>query len=166
MRRSLSEAEPSQQFRIINIPSFWQLCRQWDVGIGFELSCASMRNTCLEWEGYICSRKNFVFLLGALIWPLGSTHIFTQSGWLILFIPDYLSGQHQIGESRQTLSLPQNFFVQDRRNDCPLSSIAAAPPPWGKPSNLWTPCVYSLGPRVPSWIWIRRIQYATHRNNF
>ena len=32
----------------------------------------------------------------------------------------------QIGESRQTLSLPQNFFVQDRRNDCPLSTIAAA----------------------------------------
>ena len=26
-------------------------------------------------------------------------------------------------------SLPQNFFVQDRRNDCPLSSIATAAPP-------------------------------------
>ena len=38
----------------------------------------------------------------------------------------------------------QNFFVQDRRNDCPLSWIAAAAPPWGKPSNLWIPCVYSL----------------------
>ena len=58
------------------------------------------------------------------------------------------------------------FFVQDRRNDCPLSSIAAAPPPWGKPSNLWTTCIYSLRPRVPSWIWIRWLQYATHRNNF
>ena len=82
----------------------------------------------------------------------------------------------QIGESRQTLSPPQNFFVQDRRNDCPLSWIAAtaaaaaAPPPplppWGKPSNLWTPCVYSLRARVPSWIWIRWIQYTTHRNDF
>ncbi len=26
-------------------------------------------------------------------------HIFTQSGWLILFSPDHFSGQHQIGES-------------------------------------------------------------------
>ena len=26
-------------------------------------------------------------------------HIFTQSGWLILFIPDHFSGQRQIGES-------------------------------------------------------------------
>ena len=72
----------------------------------------------------------------------------------------------QIGESRQTLSLPQNFFIQDRRNDCPLSSIAAVAPPWGKPCNLWTPCIYSLRPRVPSWIWIRWIQYATQRINF
>ena len=46
------------------------------------------------------------------------------------------------------------------------SSIAAASPQWGKPSNLWTPCVYSLRPWVPSWICIRWIQYASHRNNF
>ena len=64
------------------------------------------------------------------------------------------------------LSLPQNIFVQDRRNNCPLSWIPAAVPPWGKLSNLWTPCVYSLRLKVPSWIWIRWIQYATHRNNF
>ena len=51
------------------------------------------------------------------------TRIFTQSGWLILFSPYHLSGQHQIGENCQTLSLPQNFFVQDRHNDCSLSSI-------------------------------------------
>ena len=60
-----------------------------------------------------------------LIRPLGSTHIFTQSGSLILFNPDHLSGQSQIGESRQTLSLPQNLFVQDRRLTI-CSSIAAA----------------------------------------
>ena len=34
-----------------------------------------------------------------LIWPLWLTHIFTQWGWLILFIPDHFSRQHQIGES-------------------------------------------------------------------
>ena len=46
--------------------------------------------------------------------------------------------------------------------------LLAAPSrhPWGKPSNLWTSWVYSLRPKVPSWIWIRWIQYATHRNNF
>ena len=38
-------------------------------------------------------------------------------------------------------------------------------PPRGKPSNLWTPCTYSLRPRVPSWIWMRWIQSALHRNN-
>ena len=34
------------------------------------------------------------------------------------------------------------------------------------PPNLWTSWVYSHRPRVPSWIWIRWIQYATHSNNF
>ena len=38
--------------------------------------------------------------------------------------------------------------------------------PWGKPSNLRTSQVYSLRLRVPSWIWIRCIQPATHRNTF
>ena len=43
------------------------------------------------------------------------------------------------------------------------SRSSSITPPWGKLSNLWTSCVYSLRRRVPSWIWI---QYATHRNNF
>ena len=38
--------------------------------------------------------------------------------------------------------------------------------PWGKPSNLGTFWVYSLRPRVPSWIWFRCILSATHRNTF
>ena len=38
--------------------------------------------------------------------------------------------------------------------------------PWGRPSNLWASRVYSFRPRVPSWIWIRWIQYPTHKNNF
>ena len=100
-----------------------------------------------------------------LIRPLGSTHIFTQSGWLILLFRIIFPGSTNWG-TRQTLPLFQNFFVQDRGNDCPLSWIAATPPPWGKLSNLWAPCVYSLRPRVPSWIWIRWIQYATHRKNY
>ena len=46
----------------------------------------------------------------------------------------------------------------------PFSSIITTPR--GKPSNLWTSWIYSLRPRVPSWIWIRWIQSASHRNNF
>ena len=71
----------------------------------------------------------------------------------------------EIGEAAKTLSFSQNFFVQNRRLTV-CSSIAAALTQWGKPLNLWTLCIYSLRPRVPSWIWIRWIQYATHRNNF
>ena len=47
-----------------------------------------------------------------------------------------------------------------------FNSSSGITPPWGKLSNLWTPSLYSLRPRVPSWIWIRWIQYTTHRNNF
>ena len=70
------------------------------------------------------------------------------------------------GKARQTLSLPLKFSNwADVITVCsPFSSSIT--PPWGKPSNSWTPCVYSLRPRVPSWIWIRWIQSASHRNNF
>ena len=90
-----------------------------------------------------------------LIWLLGSTHIFIQSGWLILYSPDHFSAKLSSTE----------LFKKDRRLTV-HSSIAAALPPWGKPSNLWTLRVYSLRPRVPSRRWIRWIQYATHRDNF
>ena len=63
-------------------------------------------------------------------------------------------------------SLPQKLsnWVDVITVRSPFSSSIT--PLWGKPSNLWTPCVYSLWSRVPSWIWIRWTQYATHRNNF
>ena len=116
-----------------------------------------MVSTCIytvaERISYFCLARN-------LIRPLGSTHNFTQSGWLILFNPDHLSGQHKLGKSAKQL------FFHDRRLTVCSSIAAAASTQWGKLSNLWTPCVYSLRPRVPSWIWIRWIQYTTHRNNF
>ena len=60
-----------------------------------------------------------------LIWPLGSTHIFTQSGWLILFSPDHFSRQHQIGEKPlNTLFL--RSFRKDRCTYWPLSSLTTA----------------------------------------
>ena len=64
------------------------------------------------------------------------------------------------------LSLPQNFLNwTDVFTVCSLHSSSFTTPR-GKPSNLWTSWVYSLRPRVPSWIWIRWIQSATHRNTF
>ena len=101
-----------------------------------------------------------------LIWPLGSTHIFTQWGLLILFIPDHFSGQHQIGESLpNTLFLRSFWKGQTYLLSTPFISSSITTP-WGKPSNLWISWAYSLRPTVPSWIWIRWIQYATHRNHF
>ena len=72
----------------------------------------------------------------------------------------------EIGEATKHFPLSQNFFVQDRRLTVCSSKAAAALTQWRKLSNLWTPCIYSLRPRVPSWIWIWWIQYSTHRNNF
>ena len=114
----------------------------------------------------VAERTSYFCLVRNLIWPLGSTHIFTQWGWLILLIPDHFSGQHQIGESltnthfHRTFSNRTDVFIVRSLHS---SSITT---PWGKPSNLWTSWVYSLRPRIPSWIWIRWIQSASHRNNF
>ena len=91
-------------------------------------------------------------------------HIFTQSGWLILFSLDHFSGLHQIGESPPNTFSSSELFKMDRHLTV-RSSIAAASTQWGKPSNLWRSCIYSVWSRVPSWIWIRWIQYASHRNN-
>ena len=70
--------------------------------------------------------------------------------------PDHLSGRNKLGKRSFGTDVYCLFF----------NSSSSITPPWGKLSNLWAPCVYSLWPRVPSWIWIKWIQYATHRNNF
>ena len=80
-----------------------------------------------------------------LIWPLWSMNIFTQSGWLILFIPDPFSGQHQIGESP-----PNTLFLRTfRKGQTYLLSVlfisSRITTPRGKPSNLWTSWVYTQG---------------------
>ena len=49
--------------------------------------------------GVVAERTLYFCLARKLTWPLGSTHIFTQWEWLILFNLDHFSGQHQIGES-------------------------------------------------------------------
>ena len=69
----------------------------------------SMANfSILNFIPIVAERISHFCLARNLIRPLGSTHNFTQSGWLILFIPNYLSGQHNLG-SRQTPSLAEQL---------------------------------------------------------
>ena len=111
---------------------------------------------------YVAERISYFCLARNLIQPLGSTHNFTQSGWLILCNPDHLSGQHKLGKSAK-----HSLFSELLRS-VQTSSIAAAASHHHEGSSLiYGPLAsISLRPRVPSWIWIRWIEYATHRNNF
>ena len=118
---------------------------------GFEFRVPYLYANGLEAEriSYFCLARN-------LIRPLGSTHNFTQSRWLILFNPNYLSEQLKLEKPSNTPSFAEHRSGQT--SYCLLfnsSSSSSITPPWGKPSNLWTPCVYSPRPRVPSGIWIR-----------
>ena len=100
-----------------------------------------------------------------LIRPLGSTHNFTQSGWLILFIPNHLSGQHKLGKLSNTLFGWTTAFSAD----VSLSALQLQQQHGHNEGSclIYGPLAFiSLRPRVPSWIWIRKIQYTTHRNNF
>ena len=47
----------------------------------------------------VAERTSYFCWARRLIWPLWSSHIFTQWGWLILFSPDHFPGQHKNGES-------------------------------------------------------------------
>ena len=90
-----------------------------------------------------CSRKNFVFLFGALInltvrvdayfHPIRMTYPI-QPGPFFLAAPNW-------GKARQTLSLPQNLsnWADVITVRSPFSSSIILP--WGKPSNLWTSLV-------------------------
>ena len=54
-----------------------------------------------------------------------------------------------IGESRQNTFLFAEQLRSGQTSGCLLFNSSSITPPWGKLSNLWTPCVYSLRPRVP-----------------
>ena len=61
-------------------------------------------------EESVAERTSYFSLARELIWPFGSTHIFTQWGWLILFFPDHFSGQRQNEESP-----PNHLFLRTFR---------------------------------------------------
>ena len=75
---------------------------------------------CILWWGfssgafgsleYVVERTSYFCLARKLIWPLWSSHIFTQWGWLILFSPDHFSGQHKNGESRSNYLFLRTFW--------------------------------------------------------
>ena len=58
----------------------------------------------------IAVRTSYFCLTHKLIWPLWSSHIFTQWGWLILFSPDHFPGQHKNRESP-----PNSLFLRTFR---------------------------------------------------
>ena len=62
-------------------------------------------------------------------------------------------------------SLPQKLSKWADVNTVRSPFSSSITPPWEKPSNLWTSWVYSRRPTVPSWIQIKWIQSASHRNN-
>ena len=74
--------------------------------------------------------------------------------------------QHQIGEKPPNTLFLRSFWTGQTYLLSALFISSSITTPWGKPSNLWTSWVYSHRPRDPSWIWIRWIHYATHRNHF
>ena len=80
--------------------------------------------------------------------------------------PDPFSGQHQIGKSPLNTLFLRGFPKGQTYLLSALFNSSSITTPCGKPSNLWTSWIYSLRLRVPSWIWIRWIQSASHRNNF
>ena len=61
-------------------------------------------STLKEYKSFVAERTSYFCLARKSIWPLWSSHIFTQGGWLILFNPDHFPGQHKNGES------PPNFL--------------------------------------------------------
>ena len=86
----------------------------------------------------VAEKTSYFCLALKLIWPLWSSHIFTQWGWLILFSPNHFPGQHKKRWKPATLPLLQN--LSSRTDVLSVRSLQSSriTTPWGKPSNLWT----------------------------
>ena len=84
----------------------------------------------------VAERTSYFCLVRKLIWPLWSSYIFTQWGWLILFSPDHFPGQHENGESPPPLPLP--WALSSRTDVLSVRSLHSnrITTPWGKLSNL------------------------------
>ena len=97
---------------------------------------------------YICVlvvEGNFVFWFGA---QFNSTHNFTQSGWHILLLPYFFSGQQKLGKLPNTLSLTEQCCPV-RKSYWPFFNSSSSMDTGGNLSNLWIPCVYHLDQGIP-----------------
>ena len=116
---------------------------------------------------WMCSRKNFVFLFGALINLTVRVDTYFHPIRITYPIPPgpFFQSAPNWGKAAKH-ALPQKLsnWTDVITVRSPFSSSITTP--WEKLSNLWTSGIYPLRPRVPSWIWIRWIQSASHRNNF
>ena len=62
-------------------------------------------------NNHVAERTSYFCLARKLIWPLWSSHIFTQWGWLILFSPDHFPGQRKNGESPLNYREGRTYFL-------------------------------------------------------
>ena len=69
-------------------------------------------------DEHVAEKTSYFCLARKLIWPLGSTHIFTQWGWPILFSPDHFSGQHQNFENP-----PKYLFLRTFSNRAAVITV-------------------------------------------
>ena len=112
------------------------------------------------------SRKNFVFLFGALINLTVKVDAYFHLIWMTYPIqpgPFFRAAPNWGKPAKHFLFL--RSFRTGQTSYCPFSSFCSSITTlWGKPSNLQTSWVYSYWPRVSSWKGVRWIQYTTHRN--
>ena len=91
----------------------------------------------------VAERISYFCLARELIWPLWSSHIFTQWWWLILFSPEYFPGRHKNGES------PPNYlflrtFRTGRTYFLPALHIAAESQHHEKSRLIYGPFEFTL----------------------
>ena len=72
---------------------------------GLKIVCLMIVWSVAERTSYFCLARKF-------IWPLWSSHIFTQWGWLILFSLDHFLGQHKNGESPPNYLFLRTFWAR------------------------------------------------------
>ena len=79
------------------ILKIWRICHTLDIEhFSFVKKKKSGKYTIFE---CVAERTSYFCLARKIIWPLWSSDIFTQWGWLIQFSPDHFLGQHKNGES-------------------------------------------------------------------
>ena len=89
----------------------------------------------------VAERISHFCLTRDLIRPLGSTHNFTQSGWLILFSRTIFPGSTNWGNLPNTAHFSE-LLRSVQTSHCLLFNSSRIMPPWEKQSNSWTPYVY------------------------